>query len=91
VCRQLKDLAEGNTTEQQVMEKIGEATELVARVRQLFEAAGDTRDHKAFVTRYAAIFNDPLDPAPEAVEIRAELKKAMEALEALLVRDFRVE
>lgn len=91
VCRQLKELAEGNVTEGQVMEKIGEAITLVGRVRQLFEAAGDTRDHKAFVTRYASIFNEPLDPSPEAVEIRAELQKTMKALEDVLTRDFRVE
>jgi len=91
VCRQLKELSEGNTTEKQVMTKIGEATDLVARVRQLFEAAGDTRDHKAFVTRYASIFNEPLDPSPEAAEIRAELHKTMKDLEDLLARDFRME
>ncbi len=90
-CRQLKALSKGETTAEKVGEKIREAGELVTRVRRLFEAAGDTREHKAFVTRYAGIFAEPVDPSPEAAEIRAELQVVMKALEDLLERDFRVE
>jgi len=90
-CRQLKALAAGTITETEAFEKIDEAGELVSLVRGLFEAAGDTREHKAFVTRYAAIFAEPLDPSPKAVEIRGRLQVLMKRLEDLLERDFRTE
>ncbi len=90
-CRQLKALSAGDITEDEAFEKIREARELADHVRALFEAAGDTRHHKAFVTRYAAVFVEPLDPSPEAVEIRTRLQLAMKALEDLLERDFRIE
>ncbi len=87
----MKALAAGETTEEQVIEKIHEAGELVVRVRELLEAAGDIRENKAFLARCAAIFTEPLDPSPEAAEIRSQLQVAMKALEDLLDRDFRVE
>lgn len=91
VCRQLMDLASGATTEPRALEKIREAGELVTQIRRLFAAAGDTREHKAFVTRFAGIFAEPHDPSPEATKIREQLEEAMKRLEELLDKDFRTE
>lgn len=88
-CRQLDGVASGTITEAAARGKILEAASWVARVRELFHRAGDVREHKAFATRYAAIFTPPLDPSPPADCLRGELASAMDALEQLLAKDFR--
>lgn len=89
-CRQLEAVASGAASEAAALEKILEAGIRVARVRKLFHQAGDVREHKAFATRYAAVFTPPLDPAPPAVLLREQLASAMDDLEKLLAKDFRI-
>jgi Fe-S-cluster containining protein len=90
-CRQLQALEAGQTTEETAREKIAEAQRRIARVRTLFHQAGETRETKAFSTRYESLFTEPLDPSPDAVALRQELKAAMSRLENLLSHDFRTE
>jgi len=89
-CRQLEAVASGAVSEAAAREKILEAGSRVARVRELFHQAGDVREHKAFATRYAALFTPPLDPTPPAVRLREDLASAMRDLEHLLTKDFRI-
>jgi len=91
VCRQLQAVEAGQISEAAALEKIAEARQSVARVRELFHQAGDTRETKAFATRAETIFTPPLDPSPEAAAIREELAAAMRELEELLTQNFRVE
>ncbi len=89
VCRQLLRWEAGEITEGEVLAKIAEARERNDRVRLLLEAAGDTRDHKALAARYETVFTPPLDAETSAV--RDALTEAMQQLEELLTRDFRVD
>lgn len=89
-CRQLESVASGAASEAVALEKILEAGRRVARVRELFHQAGDVREHKAFATRYASLFTPPIDPSPPAVRLREELASAMNDLEQLLAKDFRI-
>ena len=91
VCRQLQAVTEGARSETAALAIIRETQILVERVRDLFRQAGDCRDHKAFATRYAAIFTEPLDPSVEAGEIRERLRSAMQELEVWLTTHFRIE
>ena len=88
-CKQLREATAGIVTETEALEKIGAARSLTDRVRELFLRAGDTRTGKSFSTRYAGIFTPPLDPSPEAVEVREKLKSVMRELEAYLAKEFR--
>lgn len=90
-CRQLKDLAAGRITEADALAKIQDAQRRVGQVRELFQRAGDAREHKAFAVRFAAIFTEPLDPSQEAVIVRDTLAGAMRELESLLQNNFRIE
>lgn len=91
VCRQLQAVTDGTRSEAAALATIRETQILVERVRDLFRQAGDNRDHKAFATRYAAVFTEPLDSSAEAREIRDRLRSAMQELEAWLTIHFRVE
>ncbi|MDD5351464.1 MAG: YkgJ family cysteine cluster protein [Chthoniobacteraceae bacterium] len=90
-CRLLKAMDSGETTEAAALEKTQQARRRVARVRELFHRAGETRENKAFITRYETLLTEPLDPSPAAASLRTELKAAMQDLEDLLKKDFRVE
>jgi Fe-S-cluster containining protein len=89
VCRQLLGVEAGEISEAEAWEKIAEARRRTVRVQGLLESAGDTRGHKALATRYETVFTPPLDP--ETAPVREELAGAMQELEDLLARDFRVE
>lgn len=91
VCRQLQGVTDGTLSETAALAIIRETQILVERVRDLFRQAGDCREHKAFATRYAAVFTEPLDSSAEAREIRNRLRSAMQALEAWLTTHFRVQ
>jgi len=88
-CRQLLAVDKGTLSEEAALEKIREARRRSARVEELLRQAGETRPHKAFATRYASVFTEPLDP--DLATVRAELETAMQELESLLASDFRVE
>lgn len=88
VCGQLRAVEAGTITETEAAEKIAEAQSRLGRVRRLLLEAGETRAHKALVTRYESVFIEPCE-APAA--LRDELKVAMSDLESLLQADFRVD
>ncbi len=90
-CRQLQAVENGKTSEEAAMKKVRDAQDAVARVRELLHQAGDTRETKALATRYETLVTPPLDPAPEAEANRKKLTEAMNELEDMLARDFRVE
>jgi uncharacterized protein len=88
-CKQLVAVANAELSESTALEHIDHAHRLADRVSALLKSAGETRSGKAFSTRYAAVFTPPLDTSPDAQKTRAELRSAMEELEAFLNRNFR--
>lgn len=90
-CRQLRDAISGATSETAAMQIIIEAQKRVAHVLELFHAAGDDREIRAFATRYAGIFTPPLDNSPALIETRDQLQVAMRELEDWLTTYFRIE
>jgi len=88
-CRQLEGVFNGEILESAAMEKIHEARRRTDRVRELLEMLGDDRKTRPLATRCAGVFTPPLDPSPHAEALRAELRGAMTALEAMLAKDFR--
>lgn len=91
VCRQLLLLEADETSSASVLGKIQEAARQAERIRELFRALGDEREHKSFSVRLAAVRTPPFDDSPEAADRREELEKAIGTLEELLRRDFRIE
>ncbi|MDZ4789505.1 MAG: YkgJ family cysteine cluster protein [Blastochloris sp.] len=89
-CRQIEELMTGKSSEVVALERIAHARKLADRVRELLRLAGDRREHKALATRFEMVLLPPLDPAPEAAAAREALVPAMQELEAVLLRDFRV-
>ncbi|MEI6035404.1 MAG: YkgJ family cysteine cluster protein [Verrucomicrobiae bacterium] len=88
VCRLLERLAARAICEAEALEIILEAKALELRLREQFQLAGDVREHKAFASRYEAVFAPPLDPA--AARLRDDIAAAMRALEQTLEKDFRI-
>ena len=89
-CRQLEGVFDGEIPESAAMDKIQEARRLSDRVRELLETLGDDRKTRPLATRCAGVFTPPLDPSPQADALRQELRKAMTALEEMLVKNFRI-
>lgn len=90
-CRQLERITAGEISEAGAREAIREAKILAERVRGLLQLAGDVREHKAFAVRHEAVFAEPRDPEPNAARLRDALDSAMQDLELLLARDFRID
>ena len=88
-CRQLVGVFNGEILESAAMEKIQEARKRSDRVRELLEMLGDDRTKRPLATRCAGVFTPPLDPSPQAEALRAELRRAMTALEEMLAKEFR--
>ncbi len=88
-CRQLEGVFNGEILESAAMEKILEAKFRSDRVRELLEMLGDDRKTRPLATRCAGVFTPPLNPSPHAEALRAELRGATTALEAMLAKDFR--
>ena len=88
VCGQLRAVEAGTISEADAAEKIAEAQKRLGRVRRLLLEAGDTRAHKALITRFDSVFIEPCEASPA---LRDELRGAMEDLENLLQADFRVD
>jgi len=90
-CRQLQRVASGEISESAAREKISEAVQLVARVNQLLQLSGKTDPKKPLTKRYEKITAEPVGPTSgqETIELRGELTRAMEELEAMLQTDFR--
>lgn len=89
-CRQLEGVFHGEILESAAMDKIQEARRLSDRVRELLERLGDDRKTRPLATRCAGVFTPPLDPSPQADALRQELRDAMNALEEMLEKNFRI-
>ena len=91
-CRQLRRVASGKISEAAALEKIREAVQRVARINQLLDASGKTDPKKPLTKRYEKITAEPVDLSsdPNPVELRNQLTLAMQELEELLEKDFRI-
>ena len=90
-CRQLKKVAKGEITEEMALAKIEEAKRRVIEIEALLERAGKTDVTQPLSKRCERIAAVPADPADTAeMELRRDLARAMEELDALLDSDFRV-
>jgi hypothetical protein len=85
VCRQLQGVAAGDIPESAAREKIAVARALAARAIRMADGITETNPRRALAQRCAnALAGAPEGPA-------AELRAALQELEDLLARDFRVE
>lgn len=91
-CRQLQRLASGASTEAMALEAITDARRRVAEIDTLLAQSGTTDPRRPLAKRVEKILAEPLsDPTdPAALALRAELSHAMQALESLLDRHFRL-
>lgn len=91
-CRQLQRVASGEITEAMALEKIQEAQTKVAQVNSLLQDSGTTNPKRPLSKRYEKIMAEPLDPSADhdALHLRSELTRAMQALETILDQDFRL-
>lgn len=81
VCKQLRAVDAGERSEAEAAETIAQTLRQVARVKDLLREAGDTREHKALVTRHESASDGPEN---------APLREAMRELEKMLAENFRV-
>jgi len=90
-CRQLKQVASGEISESEALNKIQEVVKQVARANELLNESGKTDLKKPLTRRYEKITAEPVDPSsdPKILERREELMRVMQALETLLEKDFR--
>lgn len=91
-CRQLQRVSAGEITEARALARIQEAQRRVAEVAALLEKAGRTNPKRPLSKRCEKIAAEPLDPSsdPAAVQLRVELARAMQELDALLDQEFRL-
>ena len=91
-CRQLKRIAAGEITAEMALEKIAEAQRRVAQVNELLRAAGTTDPKRPLSKRCEKVMAEPLDASADqgTVSLRSDLTRAMQELDALLDRDFRI-
>lgn len=91
VCRQLKAVLAGETTESKAMDTIRETLEQVEQVARLFEEVGETNARQPFTKRYEQTMAQPIDleAGDDASELRGKLLIEMQELMKRLDRDFR--
>jgi uncharacterized protein len=89
-CGLLKRVQAGERETKTALKTIAEARRRVEKVRHLLQQLGQKDERTALIERYAQIMREPVDlSGPEdAVELRGELMRAVEALMQLLQRDF---
>lgn len=92
-CQQLQGLATGAIIEAAALEKITEATALVAEVNALLLRSGGSNMKQPLSKRCETAMAEPLDPSSDAavVQTRHQLSRAMRELDALLDQEFRIE
>lgn len=92
-CRQLQRVAAGEVTEAMAREKISEARQLVGEITALLLRSGGTNSKHPLSKRCETAMAVPLDPSSDeaTVKTRNQLTRAMQALDALLDHDFRIE
>jgi len=90
-CQQLKRLAQGETTEENVLKKIQEAQSKIAVIRKLLYHLGPTNPKKPLHQQYQQIIAEPIDPAVDkkVIEARAQLDEALSNLNKFLNQEFR--
>lgn len=91
-CRQLGRVAAGEITEAAALEAIHDVQRRVAEMNALLEKAGSTNTKRPLARRYEKAIAEPLDPSSdeETKSLRTQLTHAMQDLDALLDRDFRL-
>ena len=91
-CRQLQGVASGAITEAMARKQIDHARQQVAEVNQLLHASGGTNLKRPLTKRFDKAMAEPLDASSEAaaVALRTQLVRAMQELNDLLDREFRV-
>jgi uncharacterized protein len=91
-CRQLQRVTTGEITEAMALERIREAQRRVAEVTALLERAGSTSLKRPLSKRCEKIMAEPLDPSSDSVaaELRSQLTRTMQELEAFLDQEFRL-
>ena len=89
-CRQLQDVAAGKITESAALEKIQEARARVARVNGLIAQLGDSNTNRSLSHRVAHALTLP-NKESARTPLHVELEAAMNELENMLKREFRVD
>jgi len=87
-CRQLRGVLSGEITEEIALEKIRAAREKVSHVTVIMGQIAETNPHRSLAHRVANALTLP--KGADQTPLHDELKIAMEDMEALLVKDFRV-
>ena len=91
-CRQLKRVAAGEITEAMALEKITDVQRRVARINEFLQTSGTTDPKRPLSKRCEKIMAEPIDPSSDeaTVTLRGDLARAMDELDAILDRDFRL-
>jgi Fe-S-cluster containining protein len=91
-CRQLKRVAAGEITEAIARDTIAAARQLVSEINALLLDAGGTNPKHPLSRRCESAMAVPLDSISDeaALRIRQQLTRAMQELDTLLDRDFRI-
>jgi Fe-S-cluster containining protein len=87
-CRQLRGVLSGEVAEEVALEKIRSAREKVSQVSVIMGQIAETNPNRSLAHRVANALTLP--KGADQTPLHDELKIAMEDLEALLVKDFRV-
>lgn len=90
-CHQLKLLAHGETTEEEVLKKIREAQSKIDVIKELLYDLGPTNSKKPLLQQYQQIVADPIDSSVEQalIEKRSLLDKALFTLNQFLDQEFK--
>ena len=88
-CRQLRRVAAGEITEAMALAKIREVRRRVEEVSELLEAAGGTNVKRPLSKRCEKALAEPSSDDGTA-QLQNRLQSAMQELDALLDRDFRI-
>jgi len=92
-CRQLRQAATGEITEEAALEKIREVRRRAECVDGLLQRAGGTNRKRPLAARCEAILAEPRDIGSDKDrdQLRDELAEAMQELEAMLETCFRID
>ncbi len=91
-CNQVRQVATGDTSMVEALDRISEAKASAARVMELMWRMGEQNEKRNIIRRYESICARVPDASeePQASELRAELAAAMQQMEEILQKHFRV-
>jgi hypothetical protein len=91
-CQQLRRVARGEITEASARATIADARQRVAHIEELLHRTGPTDPKRPLSKRCEKVMAEPLHASSDeaAVQLRRELTRAMQELDALLDRHFRL-